>query len=152
MSLLKTKKELQAFISFKKYLNKFSAATLELCKPSWRLTSVNTWLTWTTKLLYIETDELRICLAAGLPHVKDSMNCARDKCWQYSIKPIVLTSKSFIKCWEMEQQHRQRGIRNSTWAKHIPLLLVCNRSQCNHKQNPLVTIFKKDIEMLTQWL
>ena len=170
------KKELQAFLGIINYLSKVSPGTTEVCDPLQKLTSIKVTWTWNasyqslfvkaklliksnmcmkfyndTKPLYLKTDASRVGLGAALLQTQEGTTCQKDMVPDNTIlHPIAFASISLT-----DTEHRYSNIeRNVLGILHglekfhhycfVREVYVIT----NHK--PLVSIFKKDVAMLSQ--
>ena len=171
----KNKKELQAFLGVINYL-KFSPGTLEVCKPLRKLMSSKMTWTWNasyqqlfdkakllikmcmkfyddTKPLCLKTDASGIVQGAALLQLRDNTRCQKDTTPDNTnLHAIVFVRKSLTGA---EQRHNNIGCE----AQGILHGLEKFHHYCfgrevlvitDHKL--LVSIFKKDVATLSQWI
>ena len=176
MLVPKNKKELQAFLGIINYLNKFSPSTSEVCNLLRKLTSSKTTWTWCasyqqlfdkakllikaemcmkfyddSKPFYLETDASGIGLGAALLQCRDNTGCQKDTEPDNTILcPIKFVSKSLtgaeqrysnIECEVLGILHGLEKFHHYCFGREVLVIT-------DHK--PLVSIFKKDVAMLSQ--
>ena len=176
MPIPNSKKELRAFFGITDYLNKFFPSTTDVCESQRQLTSSKTEWTWNatyqklfdkakpiimedvyikfyeeTMLLYLETDASGIRLRAALLQTRSGTSCQRDKAPDNSIlRPIAFASKSLSNAERrysnIEREalgilHRLKQFYHYHFVRDMSIIM-------GHK--PLVTIFKKNVAMLSQ--
>ena len=147
---LQSKNDLQTFLVILNYLSKFSPATVEVCKPLWKLTSPKAGSAWngmyqdlydramkiikkdacmklyhTSRTLQLQTDASSVYLGPGLLHIRDGMNCGCEKIPDNAtLHPLPFGSMSF-KCWAALKQYRMRSTQKTTWSREVSQLLFC---------------------------
>ena len=172
------KKKLQAFLGIINYLGKFSPGTADICDPLHKLTLNKVTWTWNasylslfnkvklliksdmcmkfyddTKLLHLETDASRLGLGAAQLQTYEGTTCQKDTVPDNTIlHPIACASKSLTgaECRYSNIEREALGILHGLEKFHHYCFAREVYIITDHK--PLVSIFKKDVEMLSQWI